>query len=462
MRWRIYLILSLVLNVLLAVGWSLSSRPSWLQGRRTAPSAITNAPGTIRTNVIVRRQFFTWREVESDDYPTYIANLRDISCPEQTIRDIIIADVNALYARRRAMEILTPEQQWWRPEPDTKVLQAAAEKLGELEEERRELLGRLLGTNWESGDLVSLPRPSRPAVPLDGPVLGALPDDLKQRVTEITLRTQDRMQAYIEQQRQAGKSPDPIELAKLRQQTRTELAMVLAPYQLEEFLLRYSQNANSLRAELGQLKYFEATAEEFRAVFRATDSFDQQLEMLGDANDPNTVAARRSLEEQRLAAIKSTLGAERFREYQLLHDPLFREAYVQAQRAGDPDSAFTLYEINQVAAVEATRIRGNSNLTAELRAVELKKAELEQLKAIAQAMGQELPAEPPPPPKPPPAKVHVLKPGEGLDFLSRLYGVNPGDLRAANPNIDFSRIKPGESVSVPINLLPPVPFLPPQ
>ncbi|MDW8309115.1 MAG: LysM domain-containing protein, partial [Verrucomicrobiales bacterium] len=74
----------------------------------------------------------------------------------------------------------------------------------------------------------------------------------------------------------------------------------------------------------------------------------------------------------------------------------------------------------------------------------------------------EPPPEPEPPPKPPPVKIHVLKPGENLNFLARLYGVNPGDLRAANPELNFERLKPGDAVKVPINLLPPVPHLPPQ
>ncbi len=462
MRWRVYLVISLLLNCLLAAGWLLSLRAERQRFNRIALGLETNAPVVTKTNVLVRRQFFTWQEVESDDYPTYIANLRDIGCPEQTIRDIIIADVNALYAKRRATEVEMPEQQWWRTEPDTNVMQIAAGKIAELETERIDLLTRLLGPGWESGDLVSLPRPSRAPIPLDGPVLGLLPKDVKLQVEEISVRTQTRIQTYLDEQRLAGRPADLAELARMRQQTRVELAAVLTPYQLEEFLLRYSQNATDLRAELGQLKYFNASSNEFRAMFRATDGFDQQLELLGDANDPNTGSARRALEQQRLDALKNLLGPERFQEYQLLHDPLYRSAYAEALKAGTPETALTLYQINQAATQQTANIRANTNLTAEVQAVELKKAELEQLEAIARAMGQELPAEPPAPPKPPPAKVHVLKPGEGLDFLSRLYAVNPGDLRAANPNVDFSNLKPGVSIKVPINLLPPVPYLPPQ
>jgi len=460
MRWRVYLFISLAVNVLLAVSWSLSSRTGWLLGHRSGVEP-TNSPGLIRTNILVRRQFFDWQEIESDDYPTYIANLRAVNCPEQTIRDIIIADVNALYARRRATEIVTAEQQWWRSEPDTNVVLLAAAKLRDLEQERHDLLTRLLGPGWESGDLVSLPRPTRPPIALDGQVLGTLSDDVKLRVEEISMRSQERIQAYMDAQRQAGMPIDPVELAKIRQQTRNELASVLSPFELEEFLLRHSQDAKALRSELGELKYFNATPDEFRAIFRATDPIDQQLQLLEGATDANSVAMRRSLEEQRLTAIRNALGPERFQQYQFLHDPLYREAYASAVAAGAPETAFTVYQINQAAAQEEARIRASTNLADQLRAIQLKQMELDQLKASAQAMGQELPPEPPPLPQPQPAKVHVLKPGESLSFLSRLYGVNPGDLRAANPGLNLDNLKPGDSVTVPIKLLPPVPMLPP-
>lgn len=43
---------------------------------------------------------FHWGQLESEDYRTYIANLRGVGCPETTIRDIIVADVHALYEPR--------------------------------------------------------------------------------------------------------------------------------------------------------------------------------------------------------------------------------------------------------------------------------------------------------------------------------------------------------------------------
>ncbi len=456
MRWRVTLGLSLAVNLVLLFGWWWTAHDRARLTRAAIVPPETNAP-VIKTNVLVRRQFFSWQEVESDDYPTYIQNLRDIQCPEQTIRDIIIADVNSLFARKRATEIITPEQQWWRSLPDAEIVRVAMARANELESERRLLLTRLLGTNWETGDLVSLPRPTRQGVPLDGAELGGLPNDVKQAVEEITLRSQDQLAAYQDEQAKAGKPLDPAVLLELRQGARAELAQVLSPVQLEEYLLRYSQTASALRSELGQLKYFNVSSNEFRTMFRATDPIDLQLQALANATDPNSISQRSALIEQRLAAIKNTLGPARYGEYVLLHDPRYQEAYLTAQQAGTPEAVNTIYQINRAAQEEQARLKTQTDLTAEQLAIELKRAELEQLKGVAQALGQDVTPDPQPPPKPEPKKIHVLKNGEGLNFLAQLYGVQPDALRAANPNIDFTKVKGGESVSIPLKLMPPIP-----
>ncbi len=451
MRWRLFALISLGVNLLLAALWLLSG------GRHSVPpsgSAAALGPGsaaTGRTNLVVRRQYFSWREIESPDYPAFIANLRDIGCPEQTVRDIIIADVNALYARKRATEIVTPEQQWWRSEPDTNILQVAAQKVRELDEERRGLLARLLGANWESGDLVSLPRPTRPGIVLDGPVLGTLPGETKQVLQEVSARSQDRLNAYLEAQQREGKEADPVELARLRQQTRAELQHYLSPLQLEEYLLRYSQDANNLRTEFGQLRYFNASPEEFRAAFRATDALDSRIDLLA-GNDPNTVQQRKALQDERENQLKQALGAERYEQYRLLHDPVYRDALALAQQSGSPDSAGALYAINLATLSEQDSIRSNTNLTAQQRSIELKRLELEQLQANALATGQQLPPEPTPPPAPTPAqakRVYVVGPGDNATSVASIYGLPVDALRRANPNVNLNRLRPGDTLNIP-------------
>jgi LysM repeat protein len=446
MRWRVLLFLSLVANVALAAGFVIFAR------RATAPANTASLEETnsiVRTNVVVRRQFLSWSHVESANYPTYIANLRNIGCPEQTIRDIIIADVNALYARRQATEVLTPQQEWWRSQPDPDVVKLAAAKLVGLDIERRAVLTKLLGPDWEGGDLASLPRPTHPGIALDGPVLGVLPADAKQAVANISSHAEGRMQSYLEQMRSAGKNPDPAEMARLRDQTRSELAVVLSPAQLEEYLLRYSQTANNLRSDLGKMKYFNATPDEFRAIFRATDSIDQQIQLLGTGTDPITVAQRNSLEQQRDSALRLTLGQDRFLQYEKLQDPLYQQAMATAIQGGDPGTADTIYGINLAAQNDQSNIQSNTNLTDAQRAIALKQLDLDQLKAATAASGQPPLPEPTPPPAPPATQPHVMGKTETVGALSKLYNVPMSAFQAANPNVDLNNVKAGDTIRIP-------------
>jgi LysM repeat protein len=445
MRWRVLLLVSACVNGVLLAAWLSARKPP-----ASAPSRpeAASEPRS-HTNVVVRRQFFMWSELESPDYVTYIANLRDIGCPEQTIRDIIIADVNGLFAKRRATELPTAEQQWWRA--PTEVAAAASRKLKELEVERRALLARLLGPGWDAAAAdASLKR--KTGVTLEGDILGRLPEEVKAAINKVVALSQQRLEELAASTAQQGRRPTPAQLAKIRDQTRAELQVLLTPPQLEEFLLRYSQGANQLRAELGELKYFNASQDEFRALFRARDAFDQKLAALGESTDPNDMRQRQSLEQQREAAIKLALGAERYEQYNQLRDPNYRAAWAQANEAGAPSSARAIYEINKAAKEEQAQMRTDSTLTTQQLAIETKRVELEQAKAVAQAVGQEVPPDPnapPPPPPPPQNRLHIFKAGDTLGALSTAYGVPVNAILNANPDLQINNLKPGQRIFIP-------------
>ena len=114
MNARVLLVLSVVINVALG---ALLLRPKPLEPTMpaqkavetksapdaapalTAPATKTRTVTQVVTNTVALK--FDWNAVESDDYKKYIANLRSIGCPEETIRDIITADVNKLYEAKR-------------------------------------------------------------------------------------------------------------------------------------------------------------------------------------------------------------------------------------------------------------------------------------------------------------------------------------------------------------------------
>src|ERR1043166_5578162 len=116
----------------------------------------TNLPGV--TNQIVPKPVFTqkqfgWEQLEKDEvnkteeYRTYLDSLRAVGCPENKVRYIILADINELFAKKRVKEAVTHDLQWWRAEPEISVATVLQERGRTLEEQRRELIEKYLGSD---------------------------------------------------------------------------------------------------------------------------------------------------------------------------------------------------------------------------------------------------------------------------------------------------------------------------
>jgi LysM repeat protein len=447
MRARLIIIASVGLNVGLAAWLLFPKSPP--PGPRTVAlreTPVTNTAKSLR--VVVRKQFFAWPELESRDYTVYITNLRGIGCPEQTIRDIIIADVNQLFARRRMLELVTSDQQWWRSTPDPTLAQETVGKLRALESERRALLTTLLGPNWDQNSLNTLPHNG---VHLDGPILGDLDPEVKQKVLDIGDTGAKRTQDYLAAQKAAGRDPDPAELARLRAQTRDELAQVLNASQLEEYLLRYSDTAASLRRDLAG---FDVSPDEFRRLFHALDPLAGQLSY-ASGGDSGSLQQRAALEKQMSDAIRTALGPDRYQQYLITQDPAYRDAVEAAQQAGASLNIVTnLYALNLASAQELDRIRNDPTLSDDEKAAQMQAAEDQQLAARDQLLGLSEPAanptaSPSTPTPPPIMGTHAYSPGETLDQLATQYGTSVSAIQAANPNLNFNQLQRGVPINIP-------------
>jgi len=124
---------------------------------------------------------FEWRQLESSDYPSYVANLRAIKCPEQTVRDIVTADVAGLFDRKRKEMGGTGGNQ-------------ETEHWSKFEEAR--LVARLLGDSMDRGGGVGdsveaksgMTKPARVPLVLQTQALAALnlTDEQQEEVHELT------------------------------------------------------------------------------------------------------------------------------------------------------------------------------------------------------------------------------------------------------------------------------------
>jgi LysM repeat protein len=442
-RMRSILAVSLVLNVVLTAAvltWFTRTTPSSPRLPRTVAAATTSSVvRLVKTNVLVRPRAFTWQEVESPDYATYVQNLRELGMPESTIRDIIIADVNQLFRQRQIDQESQQDFEWWRATPSPEVQSNLTARAQALEGERVALLEKLLGPNWSEGR-----EPAATPLALNGPVLGALPEETKATVQGIAARSRERVAAYVAARDAANQPVSDVDLARIREETRQQLAAVLNPQQLEEFLLRYSNTADRLRSELAGLN---VSPEEFRAAFRAVDSIDRDMALRFGGDDEGAVRIRQALEQQRLLALRNALGPQRFAAYQTLRDPAYREALTVAEQVGgNEETALALYEIQRATADEISRIRSDPNMTEVEKQQQIRATELEQLRARSLALGEAPPAEAPIAEQ---SRPHVMQPFETLGQLSVRYGVRLSALREANPGVDINRLRPGAVINIP-------------
>ena len=289
----------------------------------------SNAPVIEPPSLAQSAKKFGWADVTNEAYVSYLARLRAAGAPDKQVRRIVVTDVNELFDQRRLEHAIKSDAQWWKAETPMGILPMQDGAGANFDGQRRELLGRILGE--DELDALKLAPWSSPAISLTGPVLGALPSETWNAVQDIYSRSMERHLAYQTARINEGKPVENLELAQLRDRTRTDLAKVLTAEQLEEFLLRHSQNSSSLRTNLIGL---QLSPEEFRKFFRAIDPLEHRVQI--DYGGPEALSARQreQLEAQHDRAAREALTPEHFKQYLAAKDPSFKQAQVMAGNYG--------------------------------------------------------------------------------------------------------------------------------
>ena len=344
MNLRPLLVASVGLNFVL-LGWTAYR---WAN----APKPIVIPVRIIRTNTIVRVSARTitvrepapapepldWQRIESTDYRQFIANLRNIKCPEETVRDLISAELAKTFAKK--FQELAPGTQrgipgsYWQTDGESDRLGAAAlEKLRrEVRSEHRAVLEELLGTTASA---------FIPTLPLEwqshgeAELLRFLPSEKAALVAALRERHAQTL----------GASPDVT--SKLD----NELNHLLSPRERYQYDLWFSETATSLRQ---QLKGFTPTEKEFLALYELNRALKTSEERRGDTLAQHAAPSPDSL---LLDSAKQILSKERFLDFQRSQEPQFQDMLALAtEMQAPPGAALKLAEIQTAAQEEMDRL----------------------------------------------------------------------------------------------------------
>ena len=398
---KIFLALSLVANFVLAgaLTWSARQKHTEQNSNATTSTAAAtasekkatlsgvapDAPATVEA--FKSDQQFNWRTVESEDYKKYIANLRSIGCPEETIRDIITADVNKLF-ENRAKEmsgVKTNRYEYWKggmqmfsklfDEEKIKARQALAK-------EKRALLTELLGVApEEKPDMMAMFGGANPFEEM----LDFLTPGQQTQIMELEQKYAGRLMKAV------GNGADGEgmkEMAKIQKEKDAELAKLLSPQEFEDYQLRMSQTSMVLRMQMGS---FEPSEDEFKAIFKEKKKFEDEFGMSGmnateKADKDKMKAAEKAMKE----TLKTTLG-DRYVDYELSQDQAYQSIYRVTERNGlGKDSAKKVYDVKKEAESQASALRKDQSLTKEQRDAALKGIRDETESAMKTVLGDKV------------------------------------------------------------------------
>lgn len=340
MNWKFVAISSVAVNLALGA-WLILRPPVSIRDPGTAVSTAGSSTPlpqlsqdqTPPSTVLTQTPPFDWSLVESTDYLAYITNLRGIGCPEQTIRDIIIADVNQLFAPRyAALKTGAPELAWWGRFDKRKPVRAElAARLRALDEEKKSLLVRLLGSS-DGLDLAQLE--TSVATVRSEALLDFVPAAKRAALRELL----NRHEALVEWSRAQWKGlPSDERDAKERDLRATharDLAALLTPEELSEFELRQSRASEDLREHFGRADLTEA---EFRRMYELRREFEEK--------HPEAEARDWKRHDAELAAM---IGPDRFADIQRQNDSAWRAMQgLAAQHNLTPDAMQSAYNLHQ-------------------------------------------------------------------------------------------------------------------
>jgi hypothetical protein len=350
-------------------------------GAASTDQAVLKPTAGLEAKVARPAPSFDWRMVESDDYKKYIANLRAIGCPEETIRDIIIADVNMLYESKRR-ELASPKKkfEFWKPDTMGGAFDPGlTDKERALNQEKRALLTELLGyaPNEKSDYFADVT--TRLEAKFD-----FLPAEKRSKVFELMQDIQGKMQEALK-----GEPPNSKKSRKMLKEGEDAIAAILTPEEMLDYNLHFSMTANTMRADLVG---FEPSEQEFLDIFKLRKANDDEFGMGGmwDPN-PGVEEQQKAFERQQKLndQIQATLGEKRYQEYERAQDSEFQSMYQVADREKlGKEAAIQVYNIRKIALNHADQILGDESLTAERRTAALQAIRSETENSIRTIFGE--------------------------------------------------------------------------
>ncbi|MEY2877647.1 MAG: hypothetical protein RLZZ15_27 [Verrucomicrobiota bacterium] len=272
-----------------------------------------------------------WASLNQGDLPALVARLREAGFPRDMVRAVVSGVLDERFAaRRRALDPGAEGRPFWKDGAISRDAQAASFRLAQ---EQERALRDALGRDALPADPLTLARlRSR---------FGDLPAD---QLDAVRLIDQEFSRRRSENYYATGVY-DAEANRRFDREQRAAITAVVSSAQLEEYDLRYSRTGQTLRNEL---RAFEPTEAEFRAIFRLRQPFDEQFNYSTGFTSQEELARRDEAQRQMLAQLAAQLGPDRAAEYARATDSNYRRTSQLVARLELPaETTRKLWDVQQ-------------------------------------------------------------------------------------------------------------------
>lgn len=385
MNWRMTLIVSLGAN--LALG-AVALR-HWLRPPPSPPAVEDSLPVVVPPRPAseslpdpvpdpAQPTPFHWREIESDDYRQYVANLRRVNCPPHVLRDVVLADLDQLYARTHDRSVVRYEP-WTGADRRREVTETQRRRERQRTLEHRALVRELLGADWSHNAVKTWHEEAILQV-----LAGFLTDEKAMLMAAVVERTERDVRNVREDADGILLDSDRARLSALHDGFTGELSALLTATEVEELLLRIQGLAVLMNGNV-HIDAIQSTAAELRAIAAASrhlmDPLLEELFDLGRRTPPGEEARRKEAFE---TEVRRILGESRFANYQRAQEEGFRQAAAFARNHDLPlSAAIETYDTRKRAEEERRQVLADDELD-----VGQKQAALELIRQLAEHSAQ--------------------------------------------------------------------------
>ena len=325
---------------------------------------------------------FSWAMVESEDYPTYMENLRRLEVPEWLVRELILLELGRHYELRELAELGDATEHWATYSERLRLRRERANARVALALEERDVMRRLTGT-YRHGE-------GKDFADNDGFhwVLGVLPlDTAREAMSELVL--QYEINQLLEDQVGLVTPSDRQQMLAGFNLARNRALSLAAPALTEEFWLRLQVLLGIMMDDF-DFPGLQLTGPQFRELIRIRFQF---IDPIADefSNQPEPTGAELAQRERNVRdALAAVLGEKLADDYARSRNPAFRTIHEFTEKQQLPiESAIFIHDVRQAAINEVRNVMTNPQVQPEQRLEHRQMVQRETEALLFDALGPE-------------------------------------------------------------------------